>query len=104
MRNFAVQRKASIQEPQRPCTAMDGSDPRPDERHDDDHDHWGRHRHGWGPRAFPIWGLFLLVLGVGWLGGEAGWWRFDWGFAGPLALIFVGIAMVAAWASRRSRR
>jgi hypothetical protein len=84
------------------ATAMD---PAPDERRDDDH--WGRHghygRHGWGPRGFPIWGLFMVVIGVGWLGGEVGWWTFNWEFAGPLAIIFVGVSMMVAWAMRRSR-
>jgi hypothetical protein len=40
------------------------------------------------------WGLFLIALGVGWLGDKLGWYRFDWSIAGPLALILVGVGMV----------
>jgi len=39
-------------------------------------------------------GLFLIVLGVGWLGGMLGWFAFSWKWAGPLALIALGMMMV----------
>jgi hypothetical protein len=66
--------------------------------------HHGRHgHHGHGYGRFPIWGLFVLFLGVGWLGGEMDWWRFSWALAGPVALILAGLGMVLGWARRRGR-
>ncbi|MEA3203406.1 MAG: hypothetical protein QOI63_1081 [Thermoplasmata archaeon] len=46
-------------------------------------------------------GLFLIVLGVGWLGGLMGWFRFDWRWAGPFALIAVGCGMLFGRQRRR---
>jgi cell wall-active antibiotic response 4TMS protein YvqF len=43
---------------------------------------------------FNPWGLFVVVLGVGWLGNQMGWFAFDWSAVGPLALIFAGLMMV----------
>lgn len=61
------------------------------------HHNW--HGHGYG--RFPVWGLFLLFLGVGWLGGEMGWWDFRWSLAGPVAIIIVGLGMLLAWSRGR---
>ncbi|HEX2065565.1 MAG TPA: hypothetical protein VHI93_02015 [Candidatus Thermoplasmatota archaeon] len=47
------------------------------------------------------WGLFLIVLGVGWLGGMLGWFDFDWRWAGPIALIAVGCGMLFGRSRRR---
>ena len=41
--------------------------------------------------SFNWWGLFLLLMGVAWLGEEVGWWTFNWSMVGPLALIFSGV-------------
>ena len=40
--------------------------------------------------AFNWSGLFLLLLGVAWLGDTMHWWTFNWTMVGPLALIFAG--------------
>ncbi len=45
-------------------------------------------RYDWG--SFNWWGLFLLMIGVAWLGDEMGWFAFDWSMMGPLALVFAG--------------
>jgi hypothetical protein len=49
-------------------------------------------------------GLFLVVLGVLWLGGMMGWIRFDWRWAGPLALIAVGCMMLLGRGRHRRHR
>ena len=41
--------------------------------------------------SFNWWGLFLLLVGIAWLGDSMGWWRFDWSMVGPLTLVFAGI-------------
>ena len=43
--------------------------------------------------SFNWWGLFLLMMGVAWLGEEVGWWTFNWSMVGPLALVFAGIML-----------
>jgi hypothetical protein len=64
--------------------------------------HWNRHwRHGWGGPRFPWVGLFLIALGAWWLLGKLGYVEFDWGYAGPLALIAVGLGMVLNRIPRR---
>jgi hypothetical protein len=44
--------------------------------------------------AFNWWGLFLLMLGVAWLGDTMHWWTFNWTMVGPLALIFAGFMVL----------
>jgi hypothetical protein len=43
--------------------------------------------------SFNWWGLFLLMMGVAWLGEEVGWWTFNWSMVGPLALVFAGLML-----------
>lgn len=43
--------------------------------------------------SFNWWGLFLLLMGVAWLGEEVGWWTFNWSMVGPLALVFAGFML-----------
>lgn len=50
----------------------------------------------------PIWGVFVLALGVWWLLGELDVVPFSWGYVGPLALIAAGIGMIAGWMRWRS--
>lgn len=40
------------------------------------------------------WGLFLLLLGVAWLGDTMSWWAFQWSMVGPLALVFSGFIVL----------
>lgn len=40
------------------------------------------------------WGLFLLMLGVAWLGDTMNWWTFEWSMVGPLALVFSGFIIL----------
>lgn len=54
---------------------------------------------GGGKRQFDLsnfnwWGLFILLIGVAWLGDTMGWWTFEWSMMGPIALIFAGIMVV----------
>lgn len=49
-------------------------------------------------------GLVLVLLGVAWLGGMLGWWRFNWSWAGPIALIAVGLCMTFGRRRWRHRR
>lgn len=69
-------------------------------------DDWRARRHewhrqwGWGPR-FPWVGLFMVVLGTWWLLGKMGYLEFDWGYAGPIALIAVGIGILVNRIPRR---
>lgn len=53
----------------------------------------------WG--GFPFWGVFLVILGIWWLGAAADFWTFSWAYAGPLALIAAGGGMIVAWAGKR---
>lgn len=46
------------------------------------------------------WGLFLLLIGVAWLGDTMGWWTFNWSMMGPLTLVFAGVMILF---TRRSR-
>lgn len=41
--------------------------------------------------SFNWWGLFILVIGVLWLGDEMGWFNFKWEMMAPLSLVFAGI-------------
>lgn len=41
--------------------------------------------------SFNWWGLFILIIGVLWLGDEMGWFNFDWSMMAPIALVFAGI-------------
>lgn len=41
--------------------------------------------------GFNWWGLFILIIGVVWLGDEMGWFNFDWSMMAPLSLVFAGI-------------
>lgn len=52
-----------------------------------------------GERSFDLshfnwWGLFILMMGVAWLGDNMHWWTFNWSMLGPLALIFAGVMVV----------
>lgn len=40
------------------------------------------------------WGLFLLLLGIAWLGDTMKWWTFNWTMVGPLALVFAGFIVL----------
>ena len=40
------------------------------------------------------WGLFLLLIGVAWLGDTMGWWVFNWSMMGPLTLVFAGVMIL----------
>lgn len=42
---------------------------------------------------FNWWGLFLLLIGVAWLGDTMRWWTFQWEMLGPLALVFSGLLL-----------
>ncbi|VVB67454.1 Uncharacterised protein [Candidatus Norongarragalina meridionalis] len=53
----------------------------------------GGHRRGAGKLIF---GLFLLVMGVGWLGNEMGWWTVAIPWL-PLAVTLIGAGMVVKW-------
>ena len=50
--------------------------------------------------SFNWWGLFLLMMGVAWLGEEVGWWTFNWSMVGPLALVFAGVMLFIGRAGR----
>ena len=43
----------------------------------------------WG--NFNWWGLFILTVGILWMGDEMGWFAFDWSMMAPLSLVFAGI-------------
>ncbi len=45
-------------------------------------------------RDFNWWGLFLVLLGLGWLGGMLNWFEFNWAWAGAIAIIIVGLGMM----------
>lgn len=57
---------------------------------------WGGRR-----RRFPWFALFLLALGVLWLGREAGWWAFETKWILPVLLICIGVAAIMNWATHR---
>jgi hypothetical protein len=44
--------------------------------------------------SFNWWGLFILLIGVAWLGDNMNWWTFEWSMVGPIALIFAGVMVV----------
>jgi hypothetical protein len=46
-------------------------------------------------------GVFVLAIGLSWLGNDMGWWRLNLPWF-PLAITIVGIAMVFGWARRES--
>ncbi len=57
----------------------------------------GKHDHndaGWNLNSSMIWGGFIVVVGLWWLLGELGVVPFNWSWAGPVALIAVGLSMV----------
>ena len=56
---------------------------------------------GWRRRRFPWFALFLLTLGVLWLGREAGWWAFETKWILPILLICLGAAAIINWATHR---
>lgn len=43
--------------------------------------------------SYNWWGLFLLLMGVAWLGETMSWWTFNWSMVGPLALVFAGFML-----------
>jgi membrane-bound ClpP family serine protease len=51
--------------------------------------------------SFNWWGLFLLMMGVAWLGEEVGWWTFNWSMVGPLALVFAGLMLFIGRGGRK---
>lgn len=48
-------------------------------------------RTGFDWTGFNWWGLFILIIGVLWLGDEMGWFTFKWEMMAPLSLVFAGI-------------
>ncbi|MEK6975188.1 MAG: DUF5668 domain-containing protein [Candidatus Thermoplasmatota archaeon] len=48
-------------------------------------------RTGFDWSSFNWWGLFILIIGVLWLGDELEWFNFDWSMMAPIALVFAGI-------------
>ena len=43
-----------------------------------------------------LFGLFVLAIGVSWLGNDMGWWVFDLPWL-PLAVSLFGLSMVVKW-------
>lgn len=48
-----------------------------------------------------LFALFILLIGVSWLGNDAGIWKFNLPWL-PLAVTLLGIALVAKWLARSS--
>lgn len=48
-------------------------------------------RAGFDWASFNWWGLFILIIGVLWLGDEMSWFNFKWEMMAPLSLVFAGI-------------
>ena len=40
---------------------------------------------------FNWWGLFILAVGVLWMGDEMGWFTVKWSLTPPIVLVFAGI-------------
>jgi uncharacterized membrane protein len=59
---------------------------------------WREHHRRRGNIRFLL-GLFLLVIGLGWLGSDLGWWNFDIPWA-PLVLILFAISLIVGWGWR----
>jgi hypothetical protein len=57
----------------------------------------GRHKRG-GFGGLMI-GIFLLLIGLGWLGNDMGWWNITLPWA-PLAVLLVGVGLILGWAWR----
>lgn len=55
----------------------------------------GKHRMGG-----LLFGIFILLIGVSWLGNDMHWWSFNLPWL-PLALVLVGIAILAKWKMKR---
>lgn len=51
----------------------------------------GAQRTGFDWSNFNWWGLFILTIGVLWMGDEMQWFNFDWSLMAPLSLVFAGI-------------
>ncbi len=47
-------------------------------------------------------GIFVLAVGVSWLGHDLGWWTFNIPWI-PLAVAIIGIAMILGWEKRERR-
>ncbi|MFH0835406.1 MAG: hypothetical protein V1881_03620 [Candidatus Micrarchaeota archaeon] len=47
-----------------------------------------------------IFGLFLLLIGVSWLGTEMGWWNVALPWL-PLAITFIGASLLVKWVMYR---
>ena len=45
-------------------------------------------------------GLFVLAIGLSWLGNDLGWWAFNLPWL-PLAVSLFGLSMVAKWFTSR---
>ena len=60
---------------------------------------WMERRH----RRFPVFAIFAVVAGIGWLGHTMGWWqvRFEWDYVGPVLLIIFGLSALSRWTMRR---
>lgn len=54
------------------------------------------HGSGYGKLFF---GIFILAMGVSWLGNDIGWWKFNLPWF-PLAIVLLGIAMIIGWSRR----
>jgi hypothetical protein len=41
--------------------------------------------------SFNWWGLFMVLIGILWLGDGMGWFKFNWSMMAPIALVFAGV-------------
>lgn len=60
-----------------------------------------RHMHCCGGSGYGklLFGIFILAIGVSWLGHDMGWWTFTLPWF-PLAVVLVGLAILFGWARR----
>lgn len=49
-----------------------------------------------------LFGIFLLLIGLSWLGNDLGWWRMSLPWI-PLAFVLLAVGLIVGWALKRGR-
>ena len=55
-----------------------------------------------GRKKSSIWGIMLIIIGIGLLGNNLGWFYFDWENAWPWILILGGVLFWIQWSKNRT--